>query len=125
MSLAVRGWRAPAELCLGGEEGREPFLGTKIAEIFSSPVSLIRWSGYRRRVRDRSLPMSNDPKVPRAPITMEVIEQTLAERLDNEVGIVDLLLAEACKGRGHPELWDRLHEAAQRDDRLAELAFAY
>ncbi|MEJ7730274.1 MAG: hypothetical protein WKG00_13780 [Polyangiaceae bacterium] len=49
----------------------------------------------------------------------------LALRLEEEAGVLDLLLEEAVRGRPHGEIWKQLHQAAVRDDMLPELAFAY
>jgi len=46
-------------------------------------------------------------------------------KLENEEQLVDAMLASMARG-GLPEgVWDKLHAAAQRDDRLSELAFAF
>jgi tetratricopeptide (TPR) repeat protein len=53
------------------------------------------------------------------------LEPMLAERLDACAPALELLVAEAEAGEARPELWERLHAAADRDDRLIELGTAY
>ncbi|MFO0616845.1 MAG: hypothetical protein U0414_29895 [Polyangiaceae bacterium] len=59
------------------------------------------------------------------PLRIEQLPDVLSKPLDNEVGILEALLVALAKGQHHEELWQRLHDAALRDDRTAELAFAY
>jgi golgin subfamily B member 1 len=49
----------------------------------------------------------------------------LEEQLDDPTVALELLVAEAESGEPHPELWERLHAAAARDDKLIELGAAY
>src|SRR5579883_2645110 len=65
-----------------------------------------------------------DPKAKTA-LRIETLAATLEQKLDNEAAILDLLVSTLARGQGNEPLWDALHAAAQRDDRLAELAFAY
>ena len=65
-----------------------------------------------------------DPK-PRTALRIETLAAALEQKLDNEAAILDLLVAALARGQTNEALWDQLHAAAQRDDRLAELAFAY
>ena len=46
-------------------------------------------------------------------------------KLEKEEDILDAMLTAHARGALPPETWDKLHKAAQRDDRLSELAFAY
>src|SRR5689334_2808600 len=70
-------------------------------------------------------PMQPDPKTRRAPLRLETLGAALEQKLQNEAEILDVLVAAAQRGQDQPELWARLDAAAARDDRLAELAFAY
>jgi tetratricopeptide (TPR) repeat protein len=47
------------------------------------------------------------------------------EKLENEVALLDSLLGAMARDRLGHDAWERLHAAAQRDDRLSELAFAF
>jgi len=50
---------------------------------------------------------------------------TFEAKLENEEAILDAMLTLHAKGQLPPDAWDKLHAAAQRDDRMSELAFAY
>ncbi|HEY8040437.1 MAG TPA: tetratricopeptide repeat protein, partial [Polyangiaceae bacterium] len=50
---------------------------------------------------------------------------TFEAKLDNEEAILDAMLASMARGTLPAEAWDKLHAAAQRDDRLSELAFSF
>src|SRR5262249_5673223 len=65
-----------------------------------------------------------DPKTTR-PLRIETLGATLRQKLENEAGVLDVLVAAMPKGQAPDSLWDELHDAAVRDDRTAELAFAY
>ena len=65
-----------------------------------------------------------DPKA-RPSLRLDVLASVLEQKLDNEAAILDLLVSALGRGQGNEALWEQLHAAAQRDDRLAELAFAY
>ena len=56
---------------------------------------------------------------------LDLLREVLATQLADEGGILERLAAEVAKGHAHDDLWTMLHEAAQRDDRTADLAFAY
>lgn len=58
-------------------------------------------------------------------VRLETLAATLEQPVDDEAAILDVLVSAAAKGHAHPELWSALHEAAARDERQAELAFAY
>ena len=58
-------------------------------------------------------------------LRVENLGEVLSQKLENETAILEALLVALAKGHPHPELWQRLHDAALRDDRLAEVAFAY
>ena len=47
------------------------------------------------------------------------------KKLDGEESILDSLLLALSRGQLRPDTWDELHRAAQRDERMSELAFAY
>ncbi|NUP07158.1 MAG: tetratricopeptide repeat protein [Polyangiaceae bacterium] len=59
------------------------------------------------------------------PLRLEHLPAYLDDKLEHETQVLDLLIVAQARGQGHPELWDKLHSAALRDDRLTELAFAY
>ena len=46
-------------------------------------------------------------------------------KLEKEEDVLDAMLMAHARGQLPPETWDKLHKAAQRDERLSELAFAY
>src|SRR5688500_10688233 len=69
--------------------------------------------------------MQSDSKFPRGPVRLDSLSAALKHRLENEVEVLGLLVGAIGKGQALPELWEQLHEAARRDDRMAELAFAY
>lgn len=46
-------------------------------------------------------------------------------KLENEEEVLDALLVALSKNQLEAEVWQELHEAAVRDDRVSELAFAY
>src|SRR5262245_45133473 len=69
--------------------------------------------------------MPSEPKTARGGWRIDTLAAQLRERLDNEAAVVDVLVVALGKGQSHPELWALLHEAARRDERLAELAFVY
>jgi len=61
----------------------------------------------------------------RVPLRLETLSAALEQKLQNEAEILDVLVGAAQRGQDPPELWAKLDAAAVRDDRLAELAFAY
>jgi tetratricopeptide (TPR) repeat protein len=65
-----------------------------------------------------------DPK-PRPSLRLDTLATVFEQKLENEAGILDLLVSALARGQAQDAHWTRLHEAAQRDERLAELAFAY
>jgi tetratricopeptide (TPR) repeat protein len=62
---------------------------------------------------------------PKIPLRVENLPEVLSKKLENETAILEALLVALAKGQALPEFWQRLHDAALRDDRLSELAFAY
>src|ERR1019366_2040127 len=46
-------------------------------------------------------------------------------KVDNEESLVDAMLASLTRSALAPDAWEHLHEAAHRDDRLSEVAFAF
>src|SRR5512135_1078998 len=46
-------------------------------------------------------------------------------KLENEEEVLDAILVALSKNQLDPHVWDELHQAAVRDDRVSELAFAY
>jgi tetratricopeptide (TPR) repeat protein len=69
--------------------------------------------------------MATDEKLPRGSYRLETLRSVLADKLEHEPQILDVLVAATAKGQGDPALFELLHAAAQRDERIAELAFAY
>ena len=67
--------------------------------------------------------METGSKVPT--LRLENLGQYLDDRLEHEAQVLDLLVVAQARGQANTELWDKLHSAALRDDRLTELAFAY
>jgi tetratricopeptide (TPR) repeat protein len=65
-----------------------------------------------------------DPKGTRV-LRVETLAAALQQKLDNEAGVLDVLVAAMSKGQPNDALWSDLHAAASRDDRTAELAFCY
>jgi tetratricopeptide (TPR) repeat protein len=51
--------------------------------------------------------------------------ETLEQRLDDPTEILEMLVSALAKGEEPGDVWERLHEAARRHDRLADLAFSY
>jgi tetratricopeptide (TPR) repeat protein len=51
--------------------------------------------------------------------------EALDERLDNPGEVLEILVSSAAKGEQAVETWERLHEAAQRFDKMSDLALAY
>src|SRR5204862_6330418 len=49
----------------------------------------------------------------------------MEQRLDDPAGVLDLLVSAVAKGEQPTEPWQRLHDAAVKYDRVADLAFAY
>jgi tetratricopeptide (TPR) repeat protein len=50
---------------------------------------------------------------------------TFESKLEREEEVLDALASALARGQLPPEVWTKLHEAAVRDDRVSELAFAY
>src|SRR5277367_3757745 len=65
-----------------------------------------------------------DPK-PRPSLRVDTLASALEQKLENEAAVLDLLVSALARGQANEPLWEKLHAAAARDDRLAELAFAY
>jgi tetratricopeptide (TPR) repeat protein len=59
------------------------------------------------------------------PLRLENLGAYLDDKLEHETQVLDLLIVAQARGQTNQELWDKLHSAALRDDRLSELAFAY
>lgn len=62
---------------------------------------------------------------PRPSLRIDTLASALEQKLENEAAILDLLVSALARGQGSEPHWEALHAAAQRDDRLAELAFSY
>ncbi len=59
------------------------------------------------------------------PLRIEQLASYLEDQLAHEQQVLDLLVVAQARGQQNLELWDKLHAAALRDDRLVELAAAY
>jgi golgin subfamily B member 1 len=53
------------------------------------------------------------------------IAEALEQRLDNPAEVLEMLVTAVAKGEQPVDAWQRLHAAAARHDKVAELAFAY
>ncbi|HEX9298044.1 MAG TPA: hypothetical protein VF881_19525, partial [Polyangiaceae bacterium] len=73
--------------------------------------------------------MSSQPKhlnTPlRSPLRLDRVAAIIEKKLESEPMILDVLVTASGRGNVPPELWEQLHQAAARDNRIAELAFAY
>ncbi len=58
-------------------------------------------------------------------MSIDQVQTILRTKLEDEARILDSLVAEAVEGRPNVALWKSFNEAAQRDDLLPEVAFAY
>jgi Tfp pilus assembly protein PilF len=67
----------------------------------------------------------SDPKPLRVSLRMDTLATALQQKLENEAAILDLLVSALARGQSNEAMWEQLHDAALRDDRVAELAFAY
>ncbi|MCS6898707.1 MAG: tetratricopeptide repeat protein [Myxococcales bacterium] len=68
--------------------------------------------------------MPTESKAPRA-LSVEKLGPLLDETLEDELLVLSSMIQAMSRGELPPELWEKLHEAALRDDRLVELAAAY
>ncbi len=62
---------------------------------------------------------------PKRVLRIEELDGLLDQPLESPDPVLDALVTAAAKGQPHPELWAKLHQTAGRDDKLAEVAFAY
>ncbi|HKQ71046.1 MAG TPA: hypothetical protein VJT73_16985, partial [Polyangiaceae bacterium] len=72
--------------------------------------------------------MAQDPKIRstvRPPARPEAIASTLQTKLEDEAYVLESLVAGLSRDKAPPELWALLHQAAARDERIPDLAFAY
>jgi golgin subfamily B member 1 len=53
------------------------------------------------------------------------IAEALEQRLDNPAEVLEMLVTAVAKGEQPVDAWQRLHAAAARHEKIAELAFAY
>ncbi|MES1178928.1 MAG: tetratricopeptide repeat protein [Myxococcales bacterium] len=53
------------------------------------------------------------------------VAEALEQRLDNPAEVLEMLVTAVAKGEQPIDAWQRLHAAAARHDKVAELAFAY
>ncbi|MDC3984289.1 tetratricopeptide repeat protein [Polyangium jinanense] len=66
-----------------------------------------------------------ESKTGRAVPQLDTVASALEQTIENEPALLDLLAQALAKGASPGELWDMLHQAAHRDNRIAELAAAY
>src|SRR5579862_745983 len=62
---------------------------------------------------------------PRGGFGQDAAAFSFEAKVDNEEPLVDAMLASLARSALPAEAWERLHEAAHRDDRLSEVAFAF
>ena len=72
-----------------------------------------------------NVPFAMDTGSKGPPLRLENLGAYLDDKLEHETQVLDLLIVAQARGQTNQELWDKLHSAALRDDRLSELAFAY
>ncbi|HEX7451260.1 MAG TPA: hypothetical protein VF294_03205, partial [Polyangiaceae bacterium] len=53
------------------------------------------------------------------------VAEALEQRLDNPAEVLEMLVTAVAKGEQPVDAWQRLHAAAARHDKVADLAFAY
>lgn len=68
--------------------------------------------------------MPTESKAPRA-LAVEKLAPLLETKLEDELLVLSSIVQAMSKGELPSEIWEKLHEAALRDDRLVELAAAY
>src|SRR3954447_5576643 len=72
--------------------------------------------------------MVQDPKIrsaARPPKRPDSITSALKVKLEDAPHLLESLVSSLSRGQSLPEVWGLLHEAAARDDRMSDLAFAY
>ncbi len=62
---------------------------------------------------------------PRGGFGQDVAAFSFEAKVDNEEPLVDAMLASLARSALPADAWERLHQAAHRDDRLSEVAFAF
>ncbi|HTB74892.1 MAG TPA: tetratricopeptide repeat protein [Polyangiaceae bacterium] len=62
---------------------------------------------------------------PRGGFGQDAAAFSFEAKVDNEEPLVDAMLASLARSALPADAWERLHEAAHRDDRLSEVAFAF
>jgi golgin subfamily B member 1 len=67
----------------------------------------------------------SDPKPVRASLRIDTLTSALQQKLEHEGAVLDLLVSALSRGQTNEALWEQLHDAALRDDRVTELGFAY
>src|SRR5262245_1994634 len=72
--------------------------------------------------------MVQDPKIRSTARPLQrpdSIASGLRVKLEDEAHLLESLVSSLSRGQSLPEVWSLLHEAAARDDRMSDLAFAY
>ena len=72
-----------------------------------------------------SIPANSISRRPMATMRPEEIEIELDTELTRPDAVLESLVGRLAKGQSQPDGWERLHRAAERDSKLADLAFAY
>lgn len=66
-----------------------------------------------------------EPKTKGTPLRVDILDELLDRPVEDEAAILEALTAALAKGQPHDALWQKLQDAAMRDDRTMELAFAF
>src|SRR5689334_9593353 len=69
--------------------------------------------------------MPDDTKAKASVARLQRLAPMLDHRLEDAAHAFELLVSEAQGGALHPDLWEKLHAAAVRDDRVEPLVAAY
>ena len=72
-----------------------------------------------------SIPPKTSSRRPPATLSQEVLSEQINVRLEFVEATVETLIVLLSKGELQPEAFSKLHQSAARDERLADLAFAY
>lgn len=72
-----------------------------------------------------SQPKNANVATTKTPARLDRISALIEKKLEQEPMVLEGLVAAAGKGNAAPELWADLHVAAVRDNRIAELGWAY
>src|SRR5262245_39724743 len=91
----------------------------RVSDAASPPKKLLRPTiTPRRSISDLIrcwLPMA-DVKTSRMVLRLETLSAQFQQRLDNEAGVLEVLVGGMAKGQPVEALWNQFHEAAVRDE---------